>query len=127
MYCIQELMKPTKAHESSGICHDKPADITPIFKSTPNLKIYPLCQSCQLACSKHCVPKVKQLTKAQQEQEGACFGMPMKLAIFLCCQLLLGYRKEQPHNQFHVGTILHDTGISLIWAGIKSHLELEKL
>ncbi len=48
MYQIQELMRPVKAHESSGVCHEMPPVITPIFKSTPNLKIPPLCQSCQM-------------------------------------------------------------------------------
>ncbi len=44
-----------------------PPLITPIFKSTPILKTPPLCQSCQLVHSKRNVPKVNQLTKAQQD------------------------------------------------------------
>ncbi len=67
MYRIQELMRPIKAHESSGVCHEMPPVINPIFKSTPNLKTPPLCQSCQLACSKRRVPKVNQPMKACQD------------------------------------------------------------
>ncbi len=48
-----------------------PLVVTPIFKSTPNLKTPPLYQSCQLACSKRRVPKVNQSTKAQHDCEGA--------------------------------------------------------
>ncbi len=48
MYQIQELICSIKAHESSGVCHEMPSVITPIFKSTPNLKTPHLCQSCQL-------------------------------------------------------------------------------
>ncbi len=48
-----------------------PPVITPIFKSTPNLKTPPLCQSCQLAHSKRHVPKVHQPMKARQDREGA--------------------------------------------------------
>ncbi len=58
MYCTQELMQPVKAQESSCKCHEMP----PLFKSTPNLKTPPLFQSCQLVCSKCCVPKVNQPT-----------------------------------------------------------------
>ena len=71
MYRIQELMRPIKAHESSGVCHEMPPVINPIFKSTPNLKTPPLCQSCQLARSKRRVPKVNQPMKACQDREGA--------------------------------------------------------
>ncbi len=67
MYRIQELMHPIKAHESSGVCHEMPPVITPIFKSTPNLKTPPLCQSCQLARSKCCVPTVNQPMNAPQD------------------------------------------------------------
>ncbi len=49
---IQEVMQPIKAYESSGVCHEMPHVITPIFKSTANLKTPPLCQSCQLSGSK---------------------------------------------------------------------------
>ncbi len=70
MYHIQKLMQPIKAHESSGVCDEMPPVLTPIFKSTPNLKTSLLCQSCQLAHSKPHMPKVMQLTKAQQEQVG---------------------------------------------------------
>ncbi len=50
MYCIQELMQSIQAHESSGIYHEI-NPVVPIFKSAPNLKIHPPCQSCQLAHS----------------------------------------------------------------------------
>ncbi len=73
MYQIQELMQPIKAHESSFVCHDMSCLITSIFKSTSNLKSPPICQSCQLACSKHKVPKVNQPTKAKQDQDEASF------------------------------------------------------
>ncbi len=75
MYHIQEIMQPIKAHESSGVHHEMPPVITPIFKSTPNLKTPPLCQYCQLMSSKCHVPKVNQPTKAQQDQEGAQSGV----------------------------------------------------
>ncbi len=31
-------------------------------------------------------------------------------------RLLLGYGKEQPHNQFHCSTMFHDALTGLIWA-----------
>ncbi len=71
MYRIQELMHPIKAHEFFGVCHEMPPVITPIFKFILNLKIPPLCHSRQLACSKHCMPKVNQPMKTQQDQEVA--------------------------------------------------------
>ncbi len=71
MYQIQELMQPIKAPEYLGICHEMPNVIIPIFKSTPDLKTPPRCQSCQLACSKCQVPKVNQQDKACQDCKGA--------------------------------------------------------
>ncbi len=57
MYQIQKLMKPIDVHESSDVCLKINPIITPIFRSTPNLKTSPLCQSCWLACSKCHLPK----------------------------------------------------------------------
>ncbi len=71
MYHIHKVMQPIKAHECSGICHEMPPVINPIFKSTPNLKTPPHFQSYQLACSKRHVVKVNQPTKSQQDQQGA--------------------------------------------------------
>ena len=64
-------MQPIKVHETLGVCHEMPPVMISIFKSTPNLKTTPLCQSCQLACSKRQVPKVNQPMKTCQDQEGA--------------------------------------------------------
>ncbi len=41
MHCIQELMQHYEAYESSGVFHKIPPFITPIIKSTPNLKAPP--------------------------------------------------------------------------------------
>ncbi len=58
VYCIQELIYHIKTHESTGIYHEMPPDITPIYESTPTPKSPHLCQSSWLACSKCQVPKV---------------------------------------------------------------------
>ncbi len=70
IYCIQELMQLIEAHESCCVCHWMPPIITPIFKSSPNLKPPP-CQSYQLAHSKCCVPKVSQVTSMKLDKKGA--------------------------------------------------------
>ncbi len=58
-------MGPIEACEFSGVCHEMLPVITPIFKSTPNLRTTPLFQSSQLSnCGMH---KIKQPTKTQQE------------------------------------------------------------
>ncbi len=80
----------------------------PIFTSTPNLKTPPLCQSCQLARSKHRVPKVNQPMKARQDQEGALswdayedgdFVSAHQYVVNTPGRLLSGYGREAPHNQ----------------------------
>ncbi len=71
MYCIQEHMWPIEAEESSGVFHDMPFVIIPVFKSTPNLKTPPPCQSFQIAHSKQYAPQIKQTTKAFHDQKGA--------------------------------------------------------
>ncbi len=84
IYCIQELIQPIEAHESSGVCHEMPLVISPILKSTPNLKTVPLYQSCQWVCSNCHKPTDNQPTQAQQEQTGVLSSL-MKLEI-LCLQ-----------------------------------------
>ncbi len=122
MYRIQELRQPVKSHESSGICHEMPSVITPIFKSTQNLKTPPLCQSCQLVCSIYHVPKFNQPIKACQDQEGALSWDSYEAGDFVSADqyvvntpghLLSGYEREAPHNQFHGGT-LFDVATGLI-------------
>ncbi len=118
-------MQPIKAYESSGICHEMPPVITPIFKSTPNLKTPPLCQSCQLACSKCHVPKVNQPTKAQQDLEGVLSWDAYEAGNFVSAdqyvvntpgRLVSGYGWEAPHKKFHGWTLFHDAATGLIWA-----------
>ncbi len=93
-----------------------PPVITPIFKSTPNLKTPPLCQSCQLACSKRRVPKVNQPMKAHQDQEGALSWDACKAGNFVSAdqyvvntpgRLLSGYGREAPHKQLDGGIPFH--------------------
>ncbi len=108
-------MQHIKAHESSGVHHDLPPVIPLNFKSTLNLKTPSLCQSCQWACSMSCVPKVKQPTKAQQEQAGALSWDAYETdklfttdhyVVTTPVRMLLGYEKEYSH----------DAATGFIWA-----------
>ncbi len=136
MYCIKELMWPIEVLESSGVWHQMPPVINPIFKSTPNLETPPLCQICQLACSMHCMPKVNQLTVAKLDQQGALSQDASKAGDFVSAdqyivntpgRLLSRYGREAPHNQTHGGTISHVAAIGLFWAENWVSLGAEKL
>ncbi len=107
MYCIQELMLPIKAYESSGVCHEIPHVIFPIFKSTPNPKTPPLCQPWQFAFSKQCMHQVNQIAKVKLDQRGALSQDAYEAGDFVSAgqyvvnapyRLLLEYGKEAPHN-----------------------------
>ncbi len=87
--CVfQELVQPFETNEYSGVHHEIPPVITPIVKSTTNLKASYLCQSCQHACSKCHLPKVKNLSWPMTINMEHCLDMPMNLAIV---SLLSGY------------------------------------
>ncbi len=81
MYWIQEPMRRIKPHESSGICHEMFLVITPIFKSTQNLKTPPLCESITwLVLNAVCLKLTNQLRLVKIERE-LCLGMLMELVI----------------------------------------------
>ncbi len=95
MHCIQELMQHYEAYESSGVFHKIPPFITPIIKSTPNLKAPPFCQTFQLACSKCFVPKVNHLTKSNLINRVLWLEVPPKLTILsLLTNILSTYQAD---------------------------------
>ncbi len=104
-----------------------PPVINTIFKSATNLKIPPLCQSCQLVRSNQ--PRLDKI------ERGLCVKMPMKLVI-LC--LLINVMSKHQANCFQVMAAQRHTINSMVWhffmtllqelfeLKIKSHLELLK-
>ncbi len=113
-----------------------PPVINPIFKSTPNLKTPPLCQSCQLACFKRHVPKVKQPTKAHQDQEGALSRDAYEASDFVSADQMLSTRQavcfqvmEEKRHTLRFMVVHYVMMQLLVLSGlrIKSLLELVRL
>ncbi len=101
-----------------------PPVITPTFKSTPNFITPPLLVLL-IGLTKCQVHKVNQPSKVQNNQEGVLSQDAHKAGDFVSSkqyvvntsgQLLSGYSKEATQNQFHGGTLFHDTATGLIWA-----------
>ncbi len=129
-------MWPIEEHESSGVCHEMPPDITPIFKYIPNLKTPALCQSCQLACSKHLVPQVKQLTKAEQIKQQLCLEVPIELAVLSLLTNMLSALQADCYQVMAESSLIVSFMVAqfflmllMVLSGlkIKSLLQLEKL
>ncbi len=81
-----ELVQPITANGHDDVCHKIALVITPIFKSTPNLKTRPLCQSCQLASCY--IPKNDQ-SRINKFKRELFFKTSMNLAILPLLTIVL--------------------------------------
>ncbi len=129
-------MQPINGHELYGVCHEMTYAITPIFKSTPNLKAPPLCQSCQywLALNAVHLKSINQ-PRLHSNNRVLCLKMPLKRMILSLLTNMLSTHQADCYwvtrkNSLRINSMVAHCFMMLLLVlfgpKIKSHLELEK-